>query len=327
MANETTSTTEATNKLSYMLARKALPPNAAHLVLIPLCNDDDIAGEPTNVRQYPVLSDLGAASAGTEGTAISTNTALAYASAISGTVVEGALVMSTVTDRAKEVRFPGMANVDEIIARAGYDQAMQFFMPEVSRHLGMCLEKKEADGLALLSSLSTSVGTSGQDFDVDDAFAAVYTYDTLEGLHGDNLWMLTPNQVDELLRSIATAGGGLGGGVWFQQADAQFVNSRNLPTGGLVGTFLNRPLYKYAHSLRVLSDTNANVNGGLIARGVGTPDGGQLGAFGYVRNGGFKVRIQPEAKERGTVIVSALEYVAVEVRDAHGVRIRTGAPA
>ena len=326
MASETTSTTNATQKLSYMLSRKVLPANVAHIVLTPLCNDDDIAGEPTTTRQYPVFADLGAASAGTEGTAITANTELTLASAITGTPTEGALVRGTVTNRAIEVRFPGFSGVHDLMQRGTFDQQMAAIMPEVTRLAGMCIEKKEADGVALFQSLSQSVGTSGVDMSVEDAFAAIYTYDTLEGLHGDNLWCLTPNQVDELMRSIALAGGGLGGGVWFQQADAAFINGRNLPVNGLKGTFMGRPLYQYSHSLRSLSDGNANVNGGLIARGIGRPDEGQLGAFGFVRNGGLKVYLDVSAPERGIVVVVALEYAAIEVRDQHGVRIRTDAP-
>jgi hypothetical protein len=327
MAAETTSTTVATNKLSYMLSRRALPANLAKIVFTPLCNDDDIAGEPTSTRQYPVLSDLGAASAGTEGTAITTNTELGYGSAIQGTPVEGALVRATVTDRSVEVAYPGMAGVTDLVQRGTFDQQMAMFMPHLNRLAGMCIEKKEADGLAKLTGFSSSVGTSGADFTADDAFTAIYTFATLEGNNSNNAWLLTPNQATELRRDVALTGGGLGGGVWFGQADASFMNGRSLSVNGLQGTFMGRPLYEYSHSLRVLSDTNANVNGALIAIGSGRPDEGQLGGVGFVRNGGLKVRIEPSAEARGSILVVSLEYVAVEVADAHGVRIRTGAPA
>jgi hypothetical protein len=325
MANETTSTTQATNKLSYALSRSVLPANIAMIVAGQLCNDDDIAGLPTNTRQYPVYSDLGAAAAGTEGTAITANTELTYASAVTGTPVEGALVKSVITDRSIEVRFPGMMGASDLLNRGTFDQQMAACMPEIMRMAGMCVEKKESDTLALLSTFTGVAGTSGVDFSADDAFSAIYTYDTQEGLHGDNAWLLSPNQVDELHRSIAIAGGGLGGGVWVSQLDAATINNRNLPTNGLVETFMGRPLYKYAHSLRPLSDAGANVNGALVARGIGTPDGGQLGGLAIVRNGGLKVRLRYSPEDRGIVAVVALEYVPLKVRDAHGVRIRTDA--
>lgn len=325
MASETTSTTVATNKLSYMLPSRVLPPNAASIVAVQLFNDHDIAGMPTSTMQYPVLSDLAAASAGTEGTEITTNTELGYGSAIQGTPVEGALIRAVITDRSIEVAFPGMSGAEDLLMRGSFEQQMAAVMPQVTRMAGACLEKKEADGLALLTGLSNSVGTSGADLTIDDVFSAIYTYDTLEGVTGDNVWLFTPNQVDELRRAIAVAGGGLGGAVW-SNLDSSFIEARNLPVNGLAGGLMGRPVYQYSHSLRVLSDTGANVNGGLIARGIGNPTDGQLGAFGFVRNGGLKVRLQYKPELRGILAVVSLEYAAIELRDAHGVRIRTDAP-
>lgn len=327
MAAETTSTTYATNKLSYMLAQSPLPANIAKIVLMPLCNDDDIAGEPTTTRQYAVEADLGPATAGTEGTPITTNTALSFDSAIQGTPVEGALLRAVITDRAVEVRFPGMTGVFDLLQRGTFEQQMAMVRPEVMRLLAPCLEKKETDGLAILPTFSQVAGTTLQPFTAADAFTALYLYATQEGLTGDNLFMLTPNQAKELRTDVGITGGGLGGGVWFQQADAAFINGKSLPVNGLQGTFLGRPVYEYSHSLRVLSDTNTNVNGALIARGIGSPSTGQLGGVGFVRNGGMKVRLEYDVDIRGLKIVVSLEYAALKVRDAHGVRIRTGAPA
>ena len=325
MANETTSTSYSTRALSYVLSEEALPANIADIVVTPLCNDDDIDGAPSNVKQYAVYSDLGAAAAGTEGTAITTNTTLSMASALSGTVVEGALVRSVVTDRAIAVKFPGMAGVAELMQRGTFDQHRAALQEEVNRLSGMCLEKMETDVVALLTGLSTSVGTSGVDFSVADAFTAIYTFDTLEPVTRDSAWVLAPNQVDELRRDLAVAGGGLGGAVWFNQADASFLQARGLPANGFIGSFLGRPIYQYAHSLRELSDSSANVNGALIAIGKGSPETGVLGAFGIIRKGGLKVRLELSAENRGMIVVVGLEYVALEVRDTHGVRIRTDA--
>jgi hypothetical protein len=328
MANETTSSTVSTRALSYVLGAEALPANIADLVAIQLCNDDDINGQPSMVKQYAVESDLGAASAGTEGTAIATNTALSYGSAITGTVVEGALVMSTITDRSVEVQFPGGMDIHDLMQRGSFDQQLAALQPSVNRLGGMCFEKMESDVVALLTGLSTSVGTTGVDFTVDDAFTALFTYDTLEAVNRNNAWLLTSVQMNDLRRDLAVAGGGLGGAVWFQQADASILANGTLPKNGYKGTFMGRPVYQYSHSLRVLSDTSANVNGGLIAIGSGAPDvggGANLGAFGLIRRGGLKVRLDYRGDERGCKVVVSLEYVAIEVRDSHGVRIKTDA--
>lgn len=328
MALETTSTTVATRLLSYVLGSEALPPNNADLVAMFLCNDDDIEGLPSKVKQYTPETDLGAASAGTEGTAISTNTALGYDTAIQGTVVEGALVRAIVTDQAVSEKFPGMSGVEELLQTGDINQWRVVFEHEIARLSRMCWEKLEADVVALVTGLSNSVGTSGVDFSVADAFTAILTYDTLEPVTRDAVWLLTPQQVHDLRTDLAVAGGGFGGSVWFQQADAGFLAATSLPKNGLIGTFLGRAIYQYAHSLRVLSDTSANVNGALMARGVGAPDSptGQLGAFGIVRRGLTpKVRMIYDPDLRGMKMTVALEYVAIEVRDTHGVRIRTDA--
>lgn len=325
MANETTSTVNSTRALSYVLGTRALPPNKADIVAVQLCNDDDINGAPSMVKQYAVESDLAAASAGTEGTAIATNTSLSFGSALSGTVVEGALIMSTITDRSIEVMFPGMANVGQLMQSGSFDQQLAAIQPSVDRMAGACFEKMEADTVALLTGLSNSVGTSGVDMSVADAFSAIFTYNTLEAVTRETAWLLTPTQLDDLMRDLAVAGGGLGGGVWFNQADASFLAANQLPKNGFMGTFLGRPIYVYSHSLRVTSDAAANVNGALIAIGRGTPEDGQLGAFGLIRRGGLKVRLDYRGDERGVKAVVSLEYVPIEVRDGHGVRIRTDA--
>lgn len=325
MANETTSSTNSTRALSYVLGRRALPPNKADIVAVQLCNDDDINGAPSMVKQYAVESDLAAASAGTEGTAISTNTSLGFGSALQGTVVEGALIMATITDRSVEVMFPGMSNVDDLMQRGTFDQQLAVLQPSIDRLSGACFEKMEADVVALLTGLSNSVGTTGVDFSVNDAFSAIFTYNTLEAVTRETAWLLATTQLDDLMRDVAVVGGGLGGGVWFQQADASFLAANQLPHNGFSGTFLGRPIYTYSHSLRVLSDTSANVNGALLAVGRGTPEDGQLGAFGLVRRGGLKVRLDYRGDERGCKAIVSLEYVALEVRDGHGVRIKTDA--
>ena len=54
--------------------------------------------------------------------------------------------------------------------------------------------------------------------------------------------------------------------------------------------------------------------------------GNPVGALMTVRKGGLKVRLEQSAAERGTILVVSLEYVAVELKDEHGVSIITDAP-
>lgn len=327
MANETTPTSYATRQLSYVLSAGALPANLPDLVLHQLANDIDATGEPSLVVQVPVHSDLGAAAAGAYGTAITTNTELTHGSAIQFTIVEGALVRGLVLDASIEVKFPGMSGIEMLMQEGSFDQKVGALQEEVSRLASMCLEKYEDDHANLTTGFSNSAGTSATPLSVDDLLSAVYTYDTLEGITRETAWFLWPVQVRDLRKNLLTDGGGLGGAAW-ADVSKDFIDAAQLPTNGLLGRFLSRPLYQGAHSLRTLSDTNANVNGALIAIGRGDPrpgKGGQLGAIAHARRGWLKTRLDYSAADRGMIVVCSLEYVAGEIRDEHGVRIRTKA--
>jgi hypothetical protein len=328
MANETTSTTYSTHSLSYILGVNAIPANLPSLVVSRLANEVDIEGQPSNVFQAAVLADLGAATGGTEGTAISSNTALSYASAVSGTVVEGALVRAVVTDNAVATKFPGLAGVAEAMQTLAFEQKLAVLQPEVNRLASMCFEKFEDDHCNLLSGFSNSVGSSGADLSASTIFSAIYTYDTLDAVNQNRALVLTPNQIDELRRDLAVSGGGLGGALWNSQIDASFFNAAGLPADGAMGTFMGIPVYQYSHSLRTLMNANADVAGALMAIGSGDPTiaGNPVGAIMTVRKGGLKVRMEQSAAERGTILVVGLEYVAVELKDGHGVTIVSDAP-
>ena len=74
----TTTTTWTSAILSEALAERAIPANLPKQVVINLVNQDSIDGQATKTKQYPVLTDLGAASSLTEGTDIAATTTLAY---------------------------------------------------------------------------------------------------------------------------------------------------------------------------------------------------------------------------------------------------------
>lgn len=328
MAAESTPTTNSTRQLSYVLGREALPANLPKVVVANLANDDDILGQPTLVKQYAVESDLGAASSGTYGTDISTNTELTYGSAVQLTITEGALIMATIDDTSLSVENPGMGevNMTELLASGNIAAARAILQPKVNRLAAPCMEKYEDDHCNLLTGFSNSVGTSGMPLTVSDCFSASYTYDTLEAVTEETAWVLTPVQVRDLMLDIAVNGGGLGAGVWNSVIDTSFLKNNGLSPNGFKGTFMNRPLYQYSHSLRTLSDANANVNGALMAIGRGKPDeGGQLGAIAHARRGLLQVRIDATAPGRGVKLVVRMEYGVGEVRDTHAVRIKTKA--
>jgi hypothetical protein len=329
MANETTSSTYSTHSLSYILGENAVPANLPSMVVSRLANEVDIDGQPSNTFQVAVHNDLGAASGGTEGTAITSNTALSYASAIQGAVVEGALVRAVVTDNAVATKFPGLAGVSDAMQTLPFEQKLAVLQPEVDRLAAMCMEKYEDDHCNLLGGFSNSVGSTGVDLSTADIFSAIYTFDTLDASNQNRALVLTPNQVDELRRDLSIASGiGIGGSLWQSQIDASVFNGAGIPENGLIGSFMGIPCYQYSHSLRTLVNTNADVAGALLAIGSGDPTvaGNPVGALMSVRKGGLKVRLEQSAAERGTIVVVSMEYVAVELKDAHGVSIITDAP-
>lgn len=323
MANETTPTTVSDRQLAALLTRTALPANLPDIVLSNLANSDDILGQPSLVKKYAVEQDDGAASAATYGTAFTTNNEFDYTTAISITVTEGAIARGVVLNTAVEVKFPGAGSAREILMNGSTDQKVAVLSDEFRRAGKMCMEKFEQDHVDLLDNFSTSVGTSGAAFTVSDAFSALYSYDVGEPVTRDAAWFLWPVQVRDLRADLALNGGGLGGGVWVQTVDTDFLRASMLPVNGNLGTFLGRPLYQGAHSLRNLSDTNANVNGALLAVGKGAPDSGQLGALAHVTRGGFAMHFDYSVDDRGVIFALVMEYGVAEIRDSHGIRIRT----
>jgi hypothetical protein len=328
MAGETTPTTTADRQLAALLTAQALRAGLPDVVLSPLCNTEDIAGQASLVVQYAVEADDGVASSATYGTALSSNNEFDYATAITITVTEGAAVLGEVLDTAVEVKFPGMGSVADIMANGSVEQKVAALADEARRSVSMCMEKFESDHCALLDNFSVSVdgsGISAGALTIADLFSAIYSYDIAENVTRETALALWPVQVRDIRLDLAATGGGMGGSVWNQQADASFLSSRGLPANGFLGTLLGRPLYQMSHSLRNLSDTNANVNGALIAIGRGSPASGQLGALANVTRGGPKFRIEQSAKVRGVFMSTVMEYGVAEIRDAHGIRIRSRA--
>jgi hypothetical protein len=327
MANETLSSTYATQSLSYALAERVLGAANPKIVVAGLANDDDIGGLPTKVRQYPVFAKLSAASSGSEGTEITTNTTLSMASAITATPSEGALIRSEISDRAVEIRFPGVANVEVLMQVGSLDQQLAALGPEADRLSFACLEKMETDLAARQSSFTDSAGTSGQDCTVADLLMAKYLLKAGNPLHEDWAYILAPNQLHEISLEIGVSGGGLGGGVWFQQGDASFFNhSPDASRNGYRGTFMGVPVYEQAQDLAPTANDGDDVVGSLVCVGKGVPGVGQLGGIGVVRNGGLKYRLDYKASMRGAILVVSMEYAAFNPRATHGVKIVTDAP-
>lgn len=331
MADEVTPSVVSTHSLSYVLGQRVAPPNKARVVLAPLCSSIDNTGKPSLVEQIANPSDLAAASAATYGTALSTNTALGFGSATQITLTEGAAAKAVILDAAIEVEFPGMESVDRLMQEGTLDQKIAVLQPYFNRLADSCLEKFESDHCALTSGFSNSVGTSGAALTVANLFSAKYTFDTFEAINQDVAMLLWPVQMRDLRNDLLVSGGGLGGSVWHNADTSAAISLGQAAENGLQGSFLGVPVYQGSHSLRTLSDTNANVNGAFFARGRGDPN--QTGVYGAICNavrygqGGspFVMRIRNSPEDRGSIISIVMTYGVTEFRDTLGVRIRTAA--
>lgn len=331
MVNETTTTTLSSAILTEILGPISIPAHTPKITLIPLINQDSIDGEGSLTKQYHVDTDLGQAAAGTEGTDFTTNTELTKGTPVQATPTEGAIAKGELTDRAVRRRFPGQASAAVWAAMAAEDPTRfaALTQGEAERLTMMCLEKAEADAAALLGALSNTVGTSGTDIGVVDMVNALFTMKTLEPVHEDMLWYLWPNQLQELTLELGVTTGGLTGAVWFQQADASFINmfpddQRN----GLRGSFLRVPVYEGSHSLRVLVNVGADVAGALMLRGQGAPDvpNAQLSPFCFTEGAPLRFDMDTDASKRASELLCIYEYAAVEIDDANAVGIYTDAP-
>ena len=112
MANETT-TTSLSNAILSEALRLAVPAHTADkLVVRQLCAEDMLDDSESSLsRDYVVETDLGIASAGSEGTDVSANVELALGTTVTVTPTEGAATKATITTRALRKRVGGLGGL------------------------------------------------------------------------------------------------------------------------------------------------------------------------------------------------------------------------
>lgn len=327
----TTTTVLDISILTEALSTVAIPSHQAKSVVSQFSNKDSIAGLNTRTRQYFPNSDLGAATTATEGTDFSTVTSLALGTAVTLTPTEAAVALAQITRRAVERSVITSASGDAFDAafRSGnLSAAVSILMPHAERLAGMVIEKMEDDHANLLSGFSNTVGSTGVDLTVANMITAQYTLKTLEPMHEDWVYVLTPNQVNELRLEIGATSGGLGGAVWFNQGDLSFFNIKpDAARNGYVGTFMNVPVYEYAHSLRTTANGGADVAGALMCVGRGSPasPGYQPGAIAFCEGNPIRFDMDRDASARDAELMCVWEYAVAELDDANGVSIITDA--
>jgi hypothetical protein len=326
MANETDQVSwsnAAGLQIGEALGGVPLPANLPKIVLLGLVNHDSLVGQPTETKRYSKFSDLGAASAVAEGTDATTNVELTMGTAIDISVAENAVIKSTISDRALERMVPGRTGVDAIFQSQNPAALVSALGPQAQRHMSMALEKVEADLKDLLSSLSNSVGGGATvDLRVSDLLDAIYTYQTLDPV-SDAGFYLSPHQMHEIRKELATTGGGLGGSVWTNADSSGFLANPDNPSNGFQGSFLGRPVYEGAHSLR--EEASSAAWGMYGALGMGSaPDvmGATVSPFAFVEGrAGFTHYVDFNASNRWTELVTILVFGVGEIKDDAAVGI------
>lgn len=329
----TITTTLTASILNEALSAVAIPAHLPKMVVVSqFSNKDSIAGLQTLSREYFPYSDLGAATTATEGSDFSTVTDMALGTSVTLTPTEAAVAMLQITRRAAERSVLTGASGDAFDAafRSGnLNAAVSILAPHAMRLAEMCYEKAEDDHANLLGGFSNTVGSTGVDITVANAVAAQYTLKTLEPVHEDWAYVLTPNQINELILEIGVTSGGLGGSVWSGPADSGFFNMRpDAAKNGFRGTFMGIPVYEYSHSLRTTANGGADVCGALICVGRGSPAvaGYQPGAMVFCEGNAMRFDIDRDASARNGELIAIWEYAVAELDDANGVSIITDAP-
>src|SRR3990167_5567958 len=109
MAGETTSTSQAALIATEVISRESIKTHQPKLVVSRQLHwGGKMLDAGSGTRRYSVESDLGSASGGTEGTAISTNTEIAMASSVTVAPTEGALMMFVISDKTVKERLGGV---------------------------------------------------------------------------------------------------------------------------------------------------------------------------------------------------------------------------
>ena len=328
MSNETTASTWSARRLTEALlpvARKAHTPKN---VLINLVNMQSIDGLPTDRAKITQHKDIGAASDLTENVDLTANTLLEYEAAIECVPSEIGL-KATISRKAIRRSLPGVPamEVADAIQSGNLARFVGLVREKAAQMLGS-LDEKIEDLLAnLLASFSNTVGSTGVDLTAADIINAEYTLKTLEPEHEDWVLVLTPNQIREIDDEQAVVANGTGS-VWFAQGDLNIFNFKpDLPRNGYRGTFKGHPVYEYSHSLRTLMNSNADVAGAIMCRGIGPADGtGQAGALCLTEGAPPIFDLEGDGSLRAAELVLTQEVSADEVDDANAVTIVSDAP-
>lgn len=328
MANETTASTLAAYIQTEVMAKEAIKPLLPKMVFTQLCHYDSISGMNSAKKRYYKQGDLGAATAGTEGTALSSYTALSLGTSVDVTPTEGVAMLAQVTENAASLALGvPFEQVQRIFIDGSSDQLSALLGPIINELIPMGMQKIEADGLALISGLSRSVGSTTVNASLADLIAAQYSFRTAQALRGvqEAKYLMAEKAINDVNVEVLATSGGIGGAVWMQQAQFGLANAKDDMGAGYIGHLLGCPVHTYDSELNVLANSDTDVLSAFGVFGVAgkAPDEcqGRPGAFVYLEKAPLTIRAHVNLPARAIDVVMTAHYLFAELVDANAVKI------
>lgn len=314
-----------------ILASRNIAANLPDYPFMSMVHTDSIDGVNGAKKDYIVSKDHGAASAGTEGTAITpVELALAATPAISVTPTEGVATQIDVTEDVLLERGTPSALLSSALRSDDPDMWMAILSPFIAEMVPMGLEKMENDGLALLDNIGNTVGGGAtNDLTASDMIQAIFQLDAQNPKRPaeESQFLLAINSIQEVVLELAYTSGGLSGALWNTQADASLVNyPRWIQNGvGFAGTFFGRPVRRIAGGLEnVVTGASWGAYGNFGIPGV-APDApelaGRCGGFVLLERHGLMFRTEVNVTTRTISVVMNARYAFAEVSDTELVGI------
>lgn len=299
--------------------------------------DRSMDGARSLVREVGVNTDLGASSAGTEATdpSPSPTVELAHGSPEQATISTGVLEIALLSEEVVTTEL-GMTDAQakrmfDLMGIGAFtvDNFLQLLRPYVERLIPMGLQKIEADGLALFSGFSGSVGNATNYVSPETMLEAVFAHRRDQPLRPpqEGRFALGNSQLERLSKIAYTSQGGIGGSLWNAQAD--FTLAR-VPPGsfqgnGFIGVFMGRPVHEVDEELVPTSggaDVGAYGTFGLQGISATAPVvAGRPGAIEFAEKTPLQIRVDVDVSRRVIELTMLARYVWHEINDGDARRV------
>jgi hypothetical protein len=338
MANENTRGNLAAWLATEILSARFIKAHLPRLVLLSMIHIDSQPEAQSSTKKYRTRTDPGVASGGVEGVALTNTYQIATGTSVSVTASEGVADMMEISVQAvAEVLGLSLEKVRDIMLNGNTSQYESILATFVSDLVFRGMRKLESDALALLSGISTTVGSTGVDNSIAVMLAARYQFRLNQPLRpvSEAKYLLCENQANEVDTEAVATSGGVQGAIWGNgKANYDMANKQDgrFEQNGYLGTFLNYPVHTIDDELKVTANAGADVIGAFgvfAAPGQGDPMAPELdgrpGAFCMFERAPLKVFYASHFEGRSAKIQSNANYGMVELVDKNLVGIVTDA--